>query len=219
MAARLIDGRAAALELRSRIAQEVESFRAATGRAPGLATVLVGEDPASAIYVRSKGKATREAGMESAAHHLSAEVSETELLALGGEPVTCDEAALSAGGVGNTYHTSRDQVLQVLKGGLSEKFNFAVKNTENNAVRAFYGLPDAGPYDSAAGRAATLTPRRDVDLFVWPQRLSSNEAQQKFFAEHQGDPGAFDRARIRVGAVAASAAGEVRVVLDAATGY
>ena len=81
-AARLIDGRAAAQELRSRIAQEVERFRAATGRAPGLATVLVGEDPASAVYVRSKGKATREAGMESFAHHLPATASLTELLDL-----------------------------------------------------------------------------------------------------------------------------------------
>ena len=82
MHARLIDGRAAAQELRSRIAQEVDRFRAAAGRAPGLATVLVGEDPASAVYVRSKGKATREAGMESISHNLSAAVDEGELLAL-----------------------------------------------------------------------------------------------------------------------------------------
>jgi methylenetetrahydrofolate dehydrogenase (NADP+)/methenyltetrahydrofolate cyclohydrolase len=82
MPARLIDGRAAAQELRSRIAGEVERFRAASGRAPGLATVLVGEDPASGVYVRSKGKATGEAGMESVSHSLSAEVSEAELLAL-----------------------------------------------------------------------------------------------------------------------------------------
>jgi methylenetetrahydrofolate dehydrogenase (NADP+)/methenyltetrahydrofolate cyclohydrolase len=85
MAARLIDGRAAAQALRSRIAQEVERFRAARGRAPGLATVLVGEDPASAVYVRSKGKATLEAGMESASHQLPAEISEAELLALVGQ--------------------------------------------------------------------------------------------------------------------------------------
>ena len=82
MATRLIDGRAAAQQLRSRIAQEVERFRAATGRAPGLATVLVGEDPASAVYVRSKGKATVEAGMESASHQLPADIGEAELLAL-----------------------------------------------------------------------------------------------------------------------------------------
>ena len=82
MAARLIDGRAAAQQVRSLVGQEVERFRAATGRAPGLATVLVGEDPASAVYVRSKGKATREAGMESVSHNLSADISEGELLAL-----------------------------------------------------------------------------------------------------------------------------------------
>ena len=82
MAARLIDGRATAQELRSRIAQEVERFRAAAGRSPGLATVLVGEDPASAVYVRSKGKATREAGMESASHQLAADIGESELLEL-----------------------------------------------------------------------------------------------------------------------------------------
>ena len=71
MTARLIDGRAAAAALRERIATQVAAFRAATGRAPGLATVLVGEDPASAVYVRSKGKATLEAGMESFSHTLS----------------------------------------------------------------------------------------------------------------------------------------------------
>jgi methylenetetrahydrofolate dehydrogenase (NADP+)/methenyltetrahydrofolate cyclohydrolase len=82
MAARLIDGKAAAAELRARVAVEVARFRAEEGRAPGLAVVLVGEDPASAVYVRSKGKATIEAGMESFEFKLSAEVSENELLDL-----------------------------------------------------------------------------------------------------------------------------------------
>lgn len=82
MTARLIDGKAAAAELRSRVAAEVDRFRAECGRAPGLAVVLVGEDPASAVYVRSKGKATIEAGMESFEHRLPAETSEESLLAL-----------------------------------------------------------------------------------------------------------------------------------------
>lgn len=82
MTARRIDGRAAAQELRSRIASEVTRFRVAAGRPPGLATVLVGEDPASGVYVRSKGKATREAGMDSASHQLPADIAEAELLAL-----------------------------------------------------------------------------------------------------------------------------------------
>jgi methylenetetrahydrofolate dehydrogenase (NADP+)/methenyltetrahydrofolate cyclohydrolase len=80
--ARLIDGKAAAAELRARCAVEVARFRAEQGRAPGLAVVLVGEDPASAVYVRNKGKATVEAGMASFEHKLSADVSEMELLEL-----------------------------------------------------------------------------------------------------------------------------------------
>ena len=85
MAARLIDGKAAAAALRARIAVEVAKFRAAEGRAPGLAVVLVGEDPASAVYIRSKGKATIDAGMESFEHKLPAETSEYALLELVGK--------------------------------------------------------------------------------------------------------------------------------------
>jgi methylenetetrahydrofolate dehydrogenase (NADP+)/methenyltetrahydrofolate cyclohydrolase len=82
MTAKRIDGKAAALALREHIAGEVAKFREATGRAPGLATVLVGEDPASAVYVRSKVKATAEAGMEGFAHHLPDTVTQDELVAL-----------------------------------------------------------------------------------------------------------------------------------------
>lgn len=82
MAARLIDGKAAAAALRASVANEVARFRVATGRAPGLAVVLVGEDPASAVYVRSKGKATTEAGMLSFEHKLPAEISEGKLIDL-----------------------------------------------------------------------------------------------------------------------------------------
>jgi methylenetetrahydrofolate dehydrogenase (NADP+)/methenyltetrahydrofolate cyclohydrolase len=82
LTARLIDGRAAALALRQRVGAQVAAFRAATGRVPGLATVLVGDDPASAVYVRSKGKATIDAGMESFSHTLSPDTSEADLLGL-----------------------------------------------------------------------------------------------------------------------------------------
>nr|WP_294169305.1 bifunctional methylenetetrahydrofolate dehydrogenase/methenyltetrahydrofolate cyclohydrolase FolD [uncultured Sphingomonas sp.] len=82
MSARLIDGRAAAEALRGRLAITADFFRATTGRPAGLATVLVGEDPASAVYVRSKIKATEEAGMHGLHHPLPAETSEAELLAL-----------------------------------------------------------------------------------------------------------------------------------------
>jgi methylenetetrahydrofolate dehydrogenase (NADP+)/methenyltetrahydrofolate cyclohydrolase len=82
MTAKLIDGKAAALALRQRIGGEVSRFREAIGRAPGLAVVLVGEHPPSAAYVRSKVKATLEAGMESFEHRLPASVSQEELVAV-----------------------------------------------------------------------------------------------------------------------------------------
>ena len=82
MTARIIDGKAAAATLRERVRVEVEKFRTLTARGPGLAVVLVGEDPASGVYVRSKGKATREAGMESFEYKLPATATEGELLAL-----------------------------------------------------------------------------------------------------------------------------------------
>lgn len=82
MTAKRIDGKAAALALRERIAVEVSRFREATGRGPGLAVVLVGDDPASSVYVRSKGKATVEAGMESFEHRLPDNTNQDELVAL-----------------------------------------------------------------------------------------------------------------------------------------
>ncbi|MBY0284787.1 MAG: bifunctional methylenetetrahydrofolate dehydrogenase/methenyltetrahydrofolate cyclohydrolase FolD [Sphingomonas sp.] len=82
MSADIIDGKTFALALRDRIAAQVALFTAAAGRAPGLAVVLVGEDPASAVYVRNKGKATTAAGMASHEHRLAADVSEADLLAL-----------------------------------------------------------------------------------------------------------------------------------------
>ncbi|AOH82838.1 bifunctional methylenetetrahydrofolate dehydrogenase/methenyltetrahydrofolate cyclohydrolase [Sphingomonas panacis] len=82
MSANIIDGKAFALGLRERIAAQVANFVAAAGRKPGLAVVLVGEDPASAVYVRSKGKATVAAGMASFEHRLPADVAQDELLAL-----------------------------------------------------------------------------------------------------------------------------------------
>ena len=80
MTATIIDGKAFAEGLRARVAEGVQAFIAAAGRAPGLAVVLVGEDPASSVYVRSKGKATVAAGMVSLEHRLPANASEAELL-------------------------------------------------------------------------------------------------------------------------------------------
>ncbi|MES2119955.1 MAG: bifunctional methylenetetrahydrofolate dehydrogenase/methenyltetrahydrofolate cyclohydrolase FolD [Pseudomonadota bacterium] len=82
MTAKRIDGKAAGQAIRERVAEAAAIFTAKTRRRPGLATVLVGEDPASAVYVRSKNRATAEAGMESFAHNLPDTINEDQLLAL-----------------------------------------------------------------------------------------------------------------------------------------
>ncbi len=78
MTAALIDGKAFAAALRGRIAEAVAQL----SRAPGLAVVLVGDDPASAVYVRSKDRACREAGMASFEHRLPAGTAQADLVAL-----------------------------------------------------------------------------------------------------------------------------------------
>ena len=82
MTAAIIDGKAAAAALREQVATEVARLREAHDLQPGLAVVLVGEDPASQVYVRNKGRQTVEAGMLSHTHRLEASASEAELLAL-----------------------------------------------------------------------------------------------------------------------------------------
>lgn len=82
MTADLIDGKAFAAGVRARVAEEVARLKDAHGITPGLAVVLVGEDPASQVYVRSKGKQTVEAGMKSVERRLPAEATEAELLAV-----------------------------------------------------------------------------------------------------------------------------------------
>lgn len=79
---KIIDGKAIAADVRGAVATAVATLTAAGGPKPGLAVVLVGENPASQVYVRSKGKATVEAGMESIEHRLADDVPEAELLAL-----------------------------------------------------------------------------------------------------------------------------------------
>ena len=91
MTARIIDGKAYAATLRGKIAEGVEAFKAETGAVPGLAVVLVGEDPASAVYVRSKEKLTVEVGMESFAHRLPADTTQEALVALV-EQLNADDA-------------------------------------------------------------------------------------------------------------------------------
>ena len=82
MTARRIDGKAAGQAIRDKVAALVSEFVAQTGRAPGLATVLVGDDPASAVYVRSKMRATADAGMVSFARDLPESTTQDELVTL-----------------------------------------------------------------------------------------------------------------------------------------
>jgi methylenetetrahydrofolate dehydrogenase (NADP+)/methenyltetrahydrofolate cyclohydrolase len=80
MTARIIDGKSIAADLRGRVAAEVIRVKRDHNLVPGLAVVLVGNDPASEVYVRSKHKQTQDAGMASFEHKLPADVSQAELL-------------------------------------------------------------------------------------------------------------------------------------------
>jgi methylenetetrahydrofolate dehydrogenase (NADP+)/methenyltetrahydrofolate cyclohydrolase len=82
MSAEIIDGKAFAAGVRARVAEHVADLVARHGLRPGLAVVLVGEDPASQVYVRNKGAQTNEAGMHSVTHRRDASISQAELLAL-----------------------------------------------------------------------------------------------------------------------------------------
>ncbi|MEM6757956.1 MAG: bifunctional methylenetetrahydrofolate dehydrogenase/methenyltetrahydrofolate cyclohydrolase FolD [Pseudomonadota bacterium] len=82
MTATLIDGKEFSARVRAQVAEHVARIKETNGITPGLAVVLVGEDPASQVYVRSKGKMTVEVGMNSIEHRLAADTPEAELLAL-----------------------------------------------------------------------------------------------------------------------------------------
>jgi methylenetetrahydrofolate dehydrogenase (NADP+) / methenyltetrahydrofolate cyclohydrolase len=82
VAARVIDGKAVGAAVRERVREETSAYAEAAGRTPMLVTVIVGDDPASEMYVRMKHKACGEAGMRSAHHGLGAQTSEAELLEL-----------------------------------------------------------------------------------------------------------------------------------------
>ncbi|MBT6296415.1 MAG: bifunctional methylenetetrahydrofolate dehydrogenase/methenyltetrahydrofolate cyclohydrolase FolD [Nitrospina sp.] len=81
----LIDGKKVSGQIRNRLAEEVQELKKKTGKTPGLATVLVGDDPASAVYVRNKNKICGELGFQSFEQKLSADTSEEQLLQLVGE--------------------------------------------------------------------------------------------------------------------------------------
>ena len=82
MAARVIDGRAVAAAVRERVMVDVAAYEQETGRVPALATVLVGEDPASEIYIRNKRRGCEEVGMRSVHHGIEAGIKQEDLLDL-----------------------------------------------------------------------------------------------------------------------------------------
>jgi methylenetetrahydrofolate dehydrogenase (NADP+) / methenyltetrahydrofolate cyclohydrolase len=84
MTATIINGKAHAARLRARIAESVAAYSLAAGRVPGLAVILVGGDPASAVYVRNKARQTLEVGMASFEHKLPADTAQADLIALVG---------------------------------------------------------------------------------------------------------------------------------------
>lgn len=86
----LIDGKALAAQLRGEIREQAENFRKQRGKDIGLAVILVGEDPASQVYVRNKIKACEEVGVKSFSYHLPAETTEQQLVSLIDELVASD---------------------------------------------------------------------------------------------------------------------------------
>ncbi len=86
----LIDGKALAAQLRTEIREQAENFRKQRGKDIGLAVILVGEDPASQVYVRNKIKACEEVGVKSFSYHLPAHTTEEQLISLVDELVASD---------------------------------------------------------------------------------------------------------------------------------
>lgn len=79
MAATIIDGKEVAARVRAEVARDVAAFRERTGRAPGLATILVGDDPASEVYIRGKRKASAEAGIVDLHQHLPKDATQSDV--------------------------------------------------------------------------------------------------------------------------------------------
>jgi methylenetetrahydrofolate dehydrogenase (NADP+)/methenyltetrahydrofolate cyclohydrolase len=114
VSARVIDGKAIAAEVRERVRAEVVEYVGETGHVPGLATVMVGDHPASEVYVRNKHKASEEAGMRSIHHGLAAEESQARLLELVAELNEDDDVDGILVQLPVPEHIDQDEVLSVL---------------------------------------------------------------------------------------------------------
>jgi methylenetetrahydrofolate dehydrogenase (NADP+)/methenyltetrahydrofolate cyclohydrolase len=114
VAARAIDGKAVAAAVRERVKVDVAAYKEETGRTPGLATVLVGDDPASEIYVANKRRTTEEVGMRSIHHGPEASIREEELLELVGELGEDDEVDGILVQLPLPAHIDSDAIVQAL---------------------------------------------------------------------------------------------------------
>ena len=114
MAARVIDGKAVAAAVRERVKVDVAAYKEETGRTPGLATVLVGDDPASQIYVANKRRTTEEVGMRSIHHGPEASIREEELLELVRELGEDDEVDGILVQLPLPAHIDSDRIVQAL---------------------------------------------------------------------------------------------------------
>jgi methylenetetrahydrofolate dehydrogenase (NADP+) / methenyltetrahydrofolate cyclohydrolase len=114
MAARVIDGKAVAAAVRERVKVDVATYEQEAGRVPALATVLVGDDPASEIYVRNKRRTTEEVGMRSVHHGPEAGIKQEELLGLVGELGSDDDVDGILVQLPLPAHLDSDAVVQAL---------------------------------------------------------------------------------------------------------
>ncbi|MEM1307096.1 MAG: bifunctional methylenetetrahydrofolate dehydrogenase/methenyltetrahydrofolate cyclohydrolase FolD [Pseudomonadota bacterium] len=112
--ATIIDGKAIAADVRKDVADRVARLKREHGVTPGLAVVLVGEDPASQVYVRNKGRQTIECGMQSFEHKLPAETSEDDLLALVGDLNRADEVHGILVQMPLPKHMNADRVIEAI---------------------------------------------------------------------------------------------------------
>ncbi|HEY6731299.1 MAG TPA: bifunctional methylenetetrahydrofolate dehydrogenase/methenyltetrahydrofolate cyclohydrolase FolD [Solirubrobacterales bacterium] len=140
MSARVIDGKAVAAAARERVKVDVAAFVAEHGRAPGLATVLVGDDPASEVYVRSKRRTTEEVGMRSIHHGIDASVSEDDLLGLVGDLNADDEVDGILVQMPLPAHLNEDAVVAAIDPGKDVD-----GLTPVNAGRLAHGAPNLVP--------------------------------------------------------------------------
>ena len=162
--AKIIDGKIYAERLRAQVTEEVAALRAEHGLQPGLAVVLVGEDPASQIYVRSKGEHSLAAGMHSVTHRLPIDTSQDELLRLvadlNADPLACLEALIRTSFESLDSHASACEIYQNDHNYISRLPNYAALRRVSQATQRIW-------LDTLAAGVAAGEFRDDVDPTIF----------------------------------------------------